>query len=502
MDLSSAVTATVSTLRRRPADLIPFYLLGTAVPVIARLGLLVALAGVYLHFEVTGRLATAREALAELDLTPPDVEDPEAVQAWGESLAPALEPLASPTALLLITAGTAATVVIALLAYAAVSAGQMSAVVARLRDERGLTAGIAGVRRRWLTFLGLYLAEFLLWIAVLVFASVAVALAFLVNPFAGAAVALVTLLVGFVVLLAVRILFAFAPSAVVVDDSGVAGSLSGAVGFVRSNPADAAAYLVVSVGVLVGISSAASALAFLGGGAAVALVSAVVVAPALDLLKTVLYGDYRGTVDPVDPPSIRLRDQFTGGIRRGWRELLAFVRRAPGLHALTVVIGVGFGALGWLAVEPFVGAVTTSIESRLVGHIAPTAALNFFGNNWSVAIATSLSGVALVIPALSSIAFNGFALGATAALEENLLALLAFVAPHGILEIPALFISGALGVHLGLVSWGAFRGRRSREAFADALETAFWVLMGIGVLLAVAGLIEGFVSPYYWRPFV
>ena len=502
MDLSSAVSAAVATLRRRPADLLPFYLLGTAVPVIARMGLFAALAGVYLHFEITGRLATAREVLAELELAPPDPEDPEAIETWAEGLLPALEPLVSPTAVALVTAGVLTTALLAILSYAAVSAGQMSAVVARLRSERGLTAGIAGVRDRWLTFLGLYVAEFLLWVAVLVFASIAVALAFLVNPFVGAVAALGVFLVTLVTLLAVRIVFAFAPAAIVVDDVGVAASVSGAGGFIRSNPADAAAYLVVAVGVVVAISSAASALAFLGGGAVVALVSAVVAAPALDLLKTVLYGDYRGTVAPVAPPEVRLRDQFVGGARRGWREMASFVRRTPGLHAVTILVGVGFGALGWLAVDPFVGVITTSIEARLVDHIAPVATLNFFGNNWGVAIATSLSGVALVVPSLSSIAFNGLALGATAALEENLLALIAFVVPHGIFEIPALFISGALGIHLGLVSWRTFRGRLSRGEFADSLENAFWILMGVGILLAVAAVIEGFVSPYYWRPFI
>ena len=502
MELSSAVSATVSTLRRRPADLIPFYFLGTAIPIIARIGLFVALAGVYLHFELTGRLEAVRDALTELELTPPETQDPAALEAWAESIMPALEPLASPTALLLVTVGFAVTVLLAIVSYAAVSAGQMSAVVARLRDERGLAAGIAGVGDRWLTFLGLYLAEFLLWAAVLVLGSIAVAVAFLINPFVGAAVALGVLLVGLVTLLAVRVVFAFAPAAIVVDDVGVTAAVSGAGGFIRSNPADAAAYLVVAVGVVVAISSAASALAFLGGGAVVALVSAVVIAPALDLLKTVLYGDYRGTVDPVDPPEARLRDQFTGGARRGWHEMAAFVRRTPGLHALTILVGVGFGAVGWLAVEPLTGAVTTSIEARLVDHIAPVAALNFFGNNWAVAIATSLSGVALVIPALSSIAFNGVALGATAALEENLMALVAFVVPHGIFEIPALFVSGALGVHLGLVSWRTFRGRLSREGFADVLENAFWVLIGVGMLLALAAVIEGFVSPYYWGPFL
>ena len=502
MDLSSAVSATASTLRRRPADLLPFYLLGTAVPVIARIGMFTALAGVYVHFELTGRLAAARDALAGLDLTPPDTQDPEAVQAWSESVAPALEPLASPTAIALLLAGTAATVALAVLTYAAVSAGQLSAVVARLRSERGLTAGVAGVRDRWLTFLGIYVAELLCWLGVLLLGGIAIAAAFAVNPFLGAAAALVVLLVGLVALLLVRVVFAFAPAAVVVDDAGAVGAVEGAGGFVRSNPADAAAYLVVAVGVLVGISSAASALAFLGGGAVVALVSAVVAAPALDLLKTVLYGDHRGAVDPLAPPEATLRAQFSGGVRRGWREMAAFVRRTPGLHALVVAVGIGFGALGWLAVDPFVGAVTTSIEGRLVGHVPPVAALNFFGNNWTVAIATSLSGVALVVPALSSIAFNGFALGATAALEENLAALAAFVVPHGLLEIPALFVSGALGVHLGIVSWRTLRGRRSRDEFADALETAFWVLVGVGLLIAVAAFIEGFVSPYYWRPFL
>ena len=502
MDLSSAVAATVATLRRRPADLIPFYFLSTAIPVIARMGLFVALAGVYLYFEITGRLEAVREALTELELIPPETQDPAALEAWAESIGPALEPLASPIALLLVTAGLAITVLLAILSYAAVSAGQMSAVVARLRNERGLTAGIVGVRDRWLTFLGLYAAEFLVWIAVFVLAALTIAVAFLTDPLLGAVVALAVLLVSLMILVFVRIIFAFAPAAVVVDDAGVIGSVKGAGGFIRSNPADAAAYLVVAVGVLVGISSAASALAFLGGGAVVALASAVVVAPALDLLKTVLYGDYRGTVDPVDQPEARLRDQFTGGVRRGWREMVAFVRRTPGLHALSILVGVGFGVLGWLAVEPFIGAVTTSIEARLVDHIAPVAALNFFGNNWAVAIATSLSGVALVIPALSSIAFNGLALGATAALEENLLALVAFVVPHGVFEIPALFISGALGIHLGLVSWRTFRGRHSREGFADVLENAFWVLIGIGILLAIAAVIEGFVSPYYWRPFL
>ncbi|MFD1569975.1 stage II sporulation protein M [Halorubrum laminariae] len=502
MDLSSAVTTTAATLRRRPGDLLPFYFLGTAVPVIARVGLFVALAGVYLHVELTGRLADAREGLADLDLTPPDTQDPEAMQAWAESVEPALSPLVSPTAVLLLAAGTLVTLLLAVLAYAAISAGQLSAVAARLRGRRGLTAGIAGVRGRWISFLGIYVAELLLWAGAALIGAAAVAVGFLVNPFLGAAVAIAVLLVGFVVLLAVRVVFAFAPAAIVVDDASAFEAITGSGGFVRTNPADAAGYLVITIGVLIGTASAASALAFLGAGAIVGLASAVVVAPALDVLKTTLYGDYRDAVVPVPPPESGPIDQIRRGVRRGWRELLAFVRRSPGAHVVSIAVGVGFGALGWLAVDPLAGAVTTSIESRLVGHVPPAAAVNFFGNNWAVAIATATGGVALVVPALSSIAFNGFALGATAALESNPVALVAFVLPHGVFELPALFISGALGIRLGVVSWRTFRGRLSREAFANALENAFWVLVGLGIVLGVAGFIEGFVSPYYWRPFV
>ncbi|MDB9300446.1 stage II sporulation protein M [Halorubrum ezzemoulense] len=501
MDLSAAVTATTATLRRRPADVLPFYLLGTAVPAIARLGPFAALAGIYLHLELNSRLAAARDSLAGVE-PPPETQDPEALQAWAEGLGPAFEPLLTPTVVVLFAGGVLLAVALSVLAYAVVSAGQLSAVAASLRDDRGLVAGIAGARSRWLTFLGLYVAELILWIGVVALGLIAVGAAFLANPFLGAAVAIGALLAGFVALALVRILFAFAPAAVVVDDAGVVGGVEGAGGFVRSNPVDAAAYLVVAIGALVAVASVASGIAFVGGGPVVALASAVVVAPALDLLKTVLYGDYRGTVDPLSPTEAGLRAQLGGGLRRGWRELRGFVRSTPGFHALALGVAVGFGALGWVAAAPFAEMAPTSIEGRIAGQIPPVAALTYFGNNWGVAIATAFSGVGLALPALSSLAFNGLALGATAALEENLSALVAFVVPHGIFEIPALVVSGALGVRLGAVSWRTFRGRASRERFADALETAFWVTVGIGILITVAAVIEGFVSPYYWRPFL
>jgi uncharacterized membrane protein SpoIIM required for sporulation len=500
MDLSTAVAVTVRTLRRRPADLLPFYLLGTAVPTIARTGLVLALAGAYLHVERSGRLDAAVDALAGTELTPPSTEDPEAIAQWARGVEPVVEPLASPTAVGLLAGGILLTALVAILAYAAVSAGQMSAVAARLQGDRGGTAGIAGSRRRWRTFLGLYVAEVVLWVGIVALAGGVVGVTSLVGgPFAGALVGLGVLLVAGGALVLVRVVFAFAPAAVVVDDVGVFDGVSGAGGFVRANPVDAAAYLVVAAGVLVAISSAASGAVYVGGSALVALGSAVVAAPALDLVKTALYGDQRGAVDPVDGPPAGLVEQATDGLRRGWTELTGFVWRTPVTHLVVVGVGVGAGVVGWTAAEPFAGAVSTSIEARLVGHVPPVAAAAFFGNNWTVATTTAFGGVALVVPAVVSIALNGAVLGGVAALEVNRQALVAFVVPHGLLEIPAIVASGAVGVRLGVVAWRTYRGQLRRAALADALEHAFWVIVGVGVLVAVAAVIEGFLSPYYWR---
>ena len=503
MDLSTAVSTAVSTLRRRPADLLPLYLLGTAIPVIARTGILAGLAGAYLYVARTGALAAAANALGDASLTPPPTDDPAAIQRWARGLAPVFDPLVSPPTVGLLVGGTILTVFVAVITYAAVSAGQMSAVIARLRGARGTTAGLTGLRRRWLTFLGLYVAEGLLWIGILALGGGAVGVAGLVaDPLVAALVGLGVLVVGGAALVLVRVVFAFAPAAIVVDDTGVLTSVSNAGGFVRSNPVDATAYLVVAAGVVVAISSAASGAAMFGGGALIALVSAVVVAPGLDVLKTALYGDHREVITPVDPPSASVRAQFVGGVRRGWREVVGFVSHTPGTHLLVVGLGVGAGVVGWTVAAPLVGTVSTSIEARLIGHIPPIAAVGFFGNNWTVALATAFGGVALVVPALISVVLNGAILGGVAALETNLPALLAFVLPHGLFEIPAIVVAGAVGVRLGVVTWRTARGRLTVSALADAVEHAFWVLIGVGLLIAIAALIEGFVSPYYWRPFV
>jgi hypothetical protein len=70
----------------------------------------------------------------------------------------------------------------------------------------------------------------------------------------------------------------------------------------------------------------------------------------------------------------------------------------------------------------------------------------------------------------------------------------AFVAPHGVIELTAVFLAGASGLMIGyaLIFPGAlFR----REALKLAGRQAAKLLMGAALLLLPAGLTEAFFSP-------
>ncbi|MDQ2050607.1 stage II sporulation protein M [Natronolimnohabitans sp. A-GB9] len=507
MSLSDVVGAAASAFRRRPTDLLPWYVLGAAVPAIARVVPFLAIAVGVAYLEVTGRLEAAITQFQELETEPPDPEaDPDAFEAWAESVGTAFEPLFSPTIALLVLVAVGGAIVVGVGLYAAVSAGQLTACSARLRSNRGLTAGFAGSRRYWLRFLGLYLLELLAWIAVLltvgIGTSIVAVLVAAATGSAGAAIVVVVIaiFVTGLALAAVRALFAFAPVAVVVDDTTAVDAVSNTVGFVRSQPLRAGFYYAVVLATVVTLAIVSSALALVNATAVVSLLTVLLVFPALDLLKTALYNAYRERLRPPATPERTLSRQFRDGIGRGWNELVAFVRETPGTHTLVVVLAIGSFWVGWEAAEPLVDlGVETSIAARLEGHNPAAATLEFFGNNWMVALTTALSGLILVLPAIVSLVFNGFVMGIYGRTEVDPTELLAFVVPHGVFEVPAIFVASALGIRLGIAGWLAYRGQTSRTELADTLERAFWVLVGIGILLAVAAVIEGFVSPYYYE---
>ncbi len=69
-----------------------------------------------------------------------------------------------------------------------------------------------------------------------------------------------------------------------------------------------------------------------------------------------------------------------------------------------------------------------------------------------------------------------------------------FVAPHGVLELPAIFIAGGAGFEIarGMLFPGLLP---RRESLARAGGRAARLLLGTIPMLVVAGTIEGFLSP-------
>jgi len=104
-------------------------------------------------------------------------------------------------------------------------------------------------------------------------------------------------------------------------------------------------------------------------------------------------------------------------------------------------------------------------------------------------------GVFLAIFPVIFLFSNGFILGMLYELTKERFGLsgyLAAILPHGILEIPALLISGALGIRMGYVALQALKGGGNfREELRGALEV---YLKLIFPLLLVASFIETFIT--------
>ncbi|QLD86295.1 stage II sporulation protein M [Natronomonas halophila] len=503
MDAATALKSAAAVLQR-PSNILPAYFLTPAVSAVTRTVSLFGIAVVYLYLETTGRLARFREELAARDIeSPPSAEtNPDAFDTWVREITPLVETVVTPTTVAIVAATILATIVVSVILVAVASAAQLSASHARLCSERGTTAALRGGRRFWGPILVLRLLELALWAGILAAVGIVIAVVSLLSPIVAALVALAAFPVTVGLLVGIRLVFIFAPVAVIVDEGTVGPSLRRSVGFLTDNPVAAGAYVLIALGGFLTVGSLGGAFATQGSGVLFGLLGFTLLSPGLDLVKTAFYGDYRGEVDPPGAPEGPLGGRFRAGLSRGIGELFAFVRGHPLLHVASLAVGVAGFALGWVAIEPFLGGVSTSIADRLAGHNPLVAAVEFGANNWTVAVSSAFAGLVLAVPAAGALLFNGFVFGVIARTEETLLELLAFVVPHGILEIPAFIVAGALGFWLGGAGWRTLRGQASAEALADAIDRAFWVAIGLGVLLAIAAVIEGFVSPYYYRPFL
>jgi len=129
--------------------------------------------------------------------------------------------------------------------------------------------------------------------------------------------------------------------------------------------------------------------------------------------------------------------------------------------------------------------------------VKPLASSGIMTNNMSVAFAAFAAGITAGIGTVWMMLQNGLLMGVVgvACWREGMsLPLWSFVAGHGVLELPAIFIAGGAG--LGIAKGMLFPGVLPRkESLVRAGARSVRLLLGTIPMLLVAGIIEGFVSP-------
>ncbi len=141
--------------------------------------------------------------------------------------------------------------------------------------------------------------------------------------------------------------------------------------------------------------------------------------------------------------------------------------------------------------------VSQDFASYYSEHPAASFALRVWTNNAWVAAQCIAFAVLLGVPIPWVLFQNAANLGVTAGLMADAGKtgfMMGLLAPHGILELTAVFLAGAAGMRLG---WTVIApGERPRaQALAEQGRAVVSVAIGLTVVLLVSGLIEALVTP-------
>ena len=226
-------------------------------------------------------------------------------------------------------------------------------------------------------------------------------------------------------------------------------------------------------------------------------------------------------VDRLSSLTSRARGVVAGSRVRGWSEVSRFftvtfpaaVYRARwwavASAVFTIVVGVAIAV--WVDANPDVqSALGTPEEIRQLVEedfadyysSAPAASFAshvFVNNAWVAALAFAV-GILLCVPTLYVLfnnAVNVGLIGGLMAANDKLDIFFGLILPHGLLELTAIFIAAGVGLRIGwtVIDPGA---RRRADAIAEEGRASVAVVLGLVAVFAVAGFIEGYVTPSGW----
>ncbi|MEZ0449901.1 stage II sporulation protein M [Cellulomonas sp. ICMP 17802] len=210
----------------------------------------------------------------------------------------------------------------------------------------------------------------------------------------------------------------------------------------------------------------------------------------------------------------RARAAVAGTHEPSWRDVTTFVGASlpaalyrirwwtVGVAAAFVVLAITAGV--WVATQPdaLASMGTPSeqqdyVDNAFAQYYTPGggfAAMVWTNNAWltAISIGTGISGVLPVIFQAQN-AISVGSIGGMMAVHGHLGVFLQLIAPHGLLELTAVFVAGAAGLRL-FWTWLVPGPRPRGRALAEEARALFTVAIGLVGVLAVSGLIEGFVT--------
>ena len=213
----------------------------------------------------------------------------------------------------------------------------------------------------------------------------------------------------------------------------------------------------------------------------------------------------------------RSRAAVTGRRTVGWSAIPQFfLRTFPAaawrnrrwwLGVAVATLLIALSATAWISTHPEVRARLLSASRRSMlesefrtyysDHPHGSFAAQVWTHNALIAAESLAFGLLLGLPTLYFVFATGFQLAVPAGYliaEGKAGEFFAYILPHGMLELTAVFLAMGAGLKLG---WTVIDpgGRGRDRALAEEGRATFALALGCGVMLLCSGIIEGFVTP-------
>jgi uncharacterized membrane protein SpoIIM required for sporulation len=128
---------------------------------------------------------------------------------------------------------------------------------------------------------------------------------------------------------------------------------------------------------------------------------------------------------------------------------------------------------------------------------SPLVSTTIMTNNIRVAVLAFVSGITLGLGTVYLLVTNGLLIGALAAVfmqSGKSYIFWAYILPHGVIELTAIFIAGGAGLYMGYRIFVPGPYSRKHRFLESAKESA-QLLLGTIPLFVIAGIIEGYITP-------